>query len=90
MKPKLIAIISVLAAIPALAHAAKGSDRIITSDKMKTQAYCDLKIKRDESSTSRSGSPEFAQSASRYYRPLTCIALKNSLRTYKNRSENAL
>src|SRR5580704_15310841 len=58
MKLKLVAAISVLAAIPALAHAQQGGPpkvpkptkadaqnvvQIITSDKVKTQAYCDLK-----------------------------------------------
>jgi hypothetical protein len=58
MKLKLVAAISVLAAIPALAHAQQGGPQpnvpkptkadaqnvvqIITSDKVKTQAYCDL------------------------------------------------
>ena len=58
MKLKLVAAISVLAAIPALAHAqqrgpqpnapkptkadAQNVVQIITSDKVKTQAYCDL------------------------------------------------
>jgi hypothetical protein len=58
MKLKLVAAISVLAAIPALAHAQQGGPQpnvpkptkadvqnvaqLITSDKVKTQAYCDL------------------------------------------------
>ena len=55
MKLKLVAAISALAAIPALAHAqhsgpqpkpttadAQNVVQIITSDKVKTQAYCDL------------------------------------------------
>ena len=57
MKLKLAAAISVLAAIPALAHAQQGGPpkvpkptkadaqnvvQIITSDKVKTQAYCDF------------------------------------------------
>jgi mevalonate kinase len=57
MKLKLVAAISALAAIPALAHAqqsgpprapkpttadAQNVVRIVTSDKVKTQAYCDL------------------------------------------------
>ena len=55
MKLKVIAAISALAAIPALAHAQQGGPQpkpttadaqnvvqIITSDKVKTQAYCDL------------------------------------------------
>ena len=58
MKLKLVAAISVLAAISALAHAQQGGPQpnvpkptkadaqnvvqIITSDKVKTQAYCDL------------------------------------------------
>ena len=58
MKLKLVAAISALAAIPALAHAQQGGPQpsvpkptkadaqnvvqIITSDKTKTQAYCDL------------------------------------------------
>lgn len=58
MKLKLVAAISVLATIPALAHAQQGGRQpkvpkptkadaqnvvqIITSDKVKTQAYCDL------------------------------------------------
>jgi len=58
MKLKLLAAISALAAIPALAHAqlsgpqpkipkptkadAQNVVQIITSDKVKTQAYCDL------------------------------------------------
>ena len=53
MKLKLIAAISALAAIPALAHAqpnvpkptkadAQNVVQIITSDKVKTHAYCDL------------------------------------------------
>jgi hypothetical protein len=64
MKLKLVAAISALAAIPALAHAQQSSPRpnvpkptkadaqnvvqIITSDKVKTQAYCDLtKLEND-------------------------------------------
>jgi methionine-rich copper-binding protein CopC len=58
MKLKLVAAISALAAIPALAHAQQGGPQpkapkptkadaqnvvqIVTSDKVKTQAYCDL------------------------------------------------
>jgi hypothetical protein len=58
MKLKLVAAISALAAIPALAHAQQGGPqpkvpkptkadaqnvvRIVTTDKAKTQAYCDL------------------------------------------------
>jgi mevalonate kinase len=58
MKLKLVAAISVLAAIPALAHAQQGGPQpkvpkptkaevqnvvqIVTTDKAKTQAYCDL------------------------------------------------
>jgi ABC-type transporter Mla subunit MlaD len=58
MKLKLVAAISALAAIPALAHAQQGGPQpnvpkptkadaqnvvqIVTSDKAKTQAYCDL------------------------------------------------
>jgi hypothetical protein len=58
MKLKLVAAISALAAIPALAHAQQGGPQpnvpkptkadaqnvvqIVTSDKPKTQAYCDL------------------------------------------------
>jgi hypothetical protein len=58
MKLKLVAAISALVAIPALAHAQQGGPQpkvpkptkadaqkvvqIITSDKVKTQAYCDL------------------------------------------------
>ena len=58
MKPKLVAAISALAAIPALAHAQQGGPQpnvpkptkadvqnvvqIVTTDKAKTQAYCDL------------------------------------------------
>jgi hypothetical protein len=57
MKLKLVAAISALAATPALAHAQQGGPpkvpkptkadaqnvvQIITSDKVKTQAYCDL------------------------------------------------
>src|SRR6516164_1047204 len=57
MKLKLVAAISALAAIPALVHAQQGGPpkvpkptkvdaqnvvQIITSDKVKTQAYCDL------------------------------------------------
>src|SRR5215472_15038384 len=58
MKLKLVAAISAFAAIPALAHAQQGGQQpnvpkptkadaqnvvqIITSDKVKTQAYCDL------------------------------------------------
>ena len=57
MKLKLVAAISAFAAIPALAHAQQGGPpkvpkptkadaqnvvQIITSDKVKTQAYCDL------------------------------------------------
>ena len=57
MKLKLVAAISAFAAIPALAHAQQGPPsnvpkptkadaqnlvQIITSDKVKTQAYCDL------------------------------------------------
>src|SRR6516164_5884700 len=57
MKLKLVAAISALAAAPALAHAQQGGPpkvpkptkadaqnvvQIITSDKVKTQAYCDL------------------------------------------------
>jgi hypothetical protein len=58
MKLNLVAVISVLVAIPALAHAQQGGSQpnmpkptkadaqnvvqIITSDKVKTQAYCDL------------------------------------------------
>ncbi len=55
MKLNLVAAISALAAIPALAHAQQGGPQpkptkadaqnvvqIITSDKVKTQAYCDL------------------------------------------------
>jgi hypothetical protein len=58
MKLKLVAAISVLAAIPALAHPQQGGPQpnvpkptkadvqnvvqLITSDKVKTQAYCDL------------------------------------------------
>ena len=57
MKLKFVAAISALAAIPALAHAQQGPPpnvpkptkadaqsvvQIITSDKVKTQAYCDL------------------------------------------------
>jgi hypothetical protein len=58
MKLKLVAAISALAAIPALAHAQQGGPpsnapkptiadaqnvvQIITSDKVKTQAYCDF------------------------------------------------
>jgi hypothetical protein len=58
MNLKLVAVISALAAIPALAHAQQGGPRssvskpttteaqnvvrIITSDQMKMQAYCDL------------------------------------------------
>jgi hypothetical protein len=64
MKLKLVAAISVLAAIPALAHAQKGGPQpkvpkptkadaqnvvqIITSDKVKTQAYCDLTKLEDQ------------------------------------------
>jgi len=58
MKLKLVAAISALAAIPALAHAQQGGPQpnipkptkadaqnvvqIVTTDKVKTQAYCDL------------------------------------------------
>jgi len=58
MKLKLVAAISALAAIPALAHAQQGAPppsvpkptkadaqnviQIVTTDKVKTQAYCDL------------------------------------------------
>ena len=58
MKLKLVAAISALAAIPALAHAQQGGPQpnvpkptkadvqnvvqIVTTDKAKTQAYCDL------------------------------------------------
>jgi len=58
MKLKLVAAIAALAAIPALAHAQRGGPQpnvpkptkvdaqnvvqIVTSDKVKTQAYCDL------------------------------------------------
>jgi len=55
MKLKLVAVISALVAIPAFAHAQQGGPqpkptttdaknvvRIITSDKVKTQAYCDF------------------------------------------------
>jgi hypothetical protein len=55
MKLSLVATISVLAAIPALAHAqhdgpspkpttadAQNVVQMITSDKLKTQAYCDF------------------------------------------------
>ena len=59
MKLKLIAAISALAAIPALAHAqpnvpkptkadAQNVVQIITSDKVKTQAYCALKKLENE------------------------------------------
>jgi len=63
MKLKLVAAISVLAAIPALAHAQQGGPpkvpkptkadaqnvvQIITSDKVKTQAYCDLTKLEDQ------------------------------------------
>jgi len=59
MKLKLIAAISALAAIPALAHAqpnvpkptkadAQNVVQIITSDKVKTQAYCALKKRENE------------------------------------------
>ena len=66
MKLKLVAAISALAAIPALAHAQQGGPQpnvpkptkadaqnvvqIIASDKVKTQAYCDLtKLEGDRS-----------------------------------------
>ena len=63
MKLKLVAAISVLAAIPALAHAQQGGPpkvpkptkadaqnvvQIVTSDKVKTQAYCDLTKLEDQ------------------------------------------
>ena len=64
MKLELVAAISVLAAIPALAHAQQGGPQpnapkptkvdaqnvvqIITSDKVKTQAYCDLTKLEDQ------------------------------------------
>jgi hypothetical protein len=64
MKLKLVAAISALAAIPALAHAQQGGPQpkvpkptkadaqnvvqIVTSDKVKTQAYCDLTKLEDQ------------------------------------------
>jgi len=63
MKPKLVAIISALAAIPALAHAqqtglsktpqltkaeVQNVVQIIGSDKAKTRAYCDLSKLNDQ------------------------------------------
>jgi hypothetical protein len=61
MKLKLVAAISALVAIPALAHAqqsgrqpkptkadAQNVVQIITSDKVKTQAYCDLSKLEDQ------------------------------------------